>query len=156
MIREFSSWLFFSVVLSLLHLAFAPFVYRFARNWPSFAQLVKDGSLFIFATTLSATSFGDFFRNRATVAPLWSDMAFYGGILLPVFTAGLYCVVLCSAILQQVQLEQQEGVSAPSVKLNLDDQIICRVSLASAIGAAIYSAAIFVFVHIQPQVPKAS
>jgi len=130
---EATRWFFFNVILALTPLAFSfllVLLLKFAVTWH---EILKDGELFIFSTTLSAGAIGEsLYRNAATVAspetppspangPSWTVLALMIVLLL---TSGLFAV----STLLKFKKE-----SPP------DQQLFSIASITTAIFAVVFS-----------------
>lgn len=96
--KEIVYWAFFSVVMALAQLWLLPLIYYIANRPVSWVQLVGNGSLLVFATTITSKSAGDYFK-RVRQHRWWATILCFGGtIVIIVISIGLYALVTARGI----------------------------------------------------------
>lgn len=91
-VKDLGYWLLFGVVISLAQLWLVPFAYYFTTQPVTWVQLVGNGSLLFFATTITSRTAGEYFRKpkaHSAFATLICIAATFIIILLSVFGYGL-------------------------------------------------------------------
>jgi hypothetical protein len=140
--EEFILWLFFTIVLAVLPLLLNYLILMMFASWnvwlSNCLNLLKDGELFFFSTTLSATSL-----NKLTA--LLSVAAVGSGASRPISTSwvqvGLWSVLIVSTSVfglctfskldKQLQLQSGKGtasVSEPNVWAIALGSILCAIT----------------------------
>ena len=132
-IHEAIGWLFFNVVLALLPIGFSYLIAYLLRHRIVWHDGVKEGELFIFATTLSAGTIGECLWGK--VADLANKSTFAGA--LPVHNWAvlpLLLVLVLSACLFAVSVFLKLERRAPP-----DPALFSTASLIAAFLAILFS-----------------
>lgn len=91
-LKELGYWLLFSVILALAQLWLIPFVYYLTNKPWTWVELVGNGSLLFFATTITSKTAGEYFRkvkSRNELATLFCIAVTFIVVILSVFAYGL-------------------------------------------------------------------
>jgi hypothetical protein len=97
-LKEFGHWFLFSVAIALAQLWLIPFGYYLAKKPWTWVDLVGNGSLLFFATTITSKTAGEYFKRvkrRSDVATLFCIGMTLIIVFLSVFA---YTLVISSRI----------------------------------------------------------
>jgi hypothetical protein len=133
LLEECGYWALFSVLIALAQLWLIPFAYyAYQRPW-TLVDLVGNGSLLFFTTTITSKTAGDYFRKvrvRSKGLTLFCIAITFGIVLLSVF---LYAIVVAAPRI---------GITAGN---SLRPDRVARLSEVLAISGLLFS---FVFTLI--------
>lgn len=97
-LKEFGYWVLFSVVISLAQLWLIPLAYYLANKSWTWVDLIGNGSLLFFATTITSKTAGEYFKKvkgHHEIATLLCGAVAFIIILVSVFA---YAVVTASRV----------------------------------------------------------
>ena len=95
-LKGFGYWLLFSIVISLAQLWLVPCIYYLTKKPLTWAELIGNGSLLFFATTITSKTAGEYFKKSKDLGWLPTLVCIGVTFLIVMMSVSAYALVTAS------------------------------------------------------------
>ena len=96
--KDLGYWLLFSIVIALAQLWLVPFAYYLTNQSVTWVQLIGNGSLLFFSTTITSKTAGEYFRRVKAHSAFATLICIFATLVIILFSVFGYGLVIATHV----------------------------------------------------------